>query len=235
MRIEFDVTGADRKALVTAMGEILEVKPKYLGTPTAAYAVDCFYISKSGAVEFDDRADSKEIENLLERLAERGFSVQRQEVVADDSKEADIVPHGETARLTVAIPLEAVNIDNLKKLLKAKGRLTKKALGIDRLPVKADNEKISFPWFSEADGDTARAYTHFISALCKMSREQKRITATEKVIDNEKYAFRCFLIRLGFIGNQYKTDRKILLKNLKGSSAFKNGARREINTNEISK
>ena len=40
---------------------------------------------------------------------------------------------------------------------------------------------------------------------------------------NEKYAFRCFLLRLGFIGEEYKVERKILLKNLTGSSAFKNG------------
>ena len=41
--------------------------------------------------------------------------------------------------------------------------------------------------------------------------------------ENEKYAFRCFLLRLGFIGEEYKVERKILLKNLTGSSAFKNG------------
>lgn len=42
-------------------------------------------------------------------------------------------------------------------------------------------------------------------------------------IDNDKYAFRCFLLRLGFIGSEYKTERKILLRNLTGSSAFRNG------------
>ena len=56
-----------------------------------------------------------------------------------------------------------------------------------------------------------------------MSRNAKRVTATEKPVDNEKYAFRCFLLRLGFIGSEYKAERKILLKNLSGSSAFKNG------------
>ena len=56
-----------------------------------------------------------------------------------------------------------------------------------------------------------------------MSRNQKRITATEKAVDNEKYTFRCFLLRLGFIGAEYKTERKILLRNLSGSSAFKSG------------
>ena len=85
------------------------------------------------------------------------------------------------------------------------------------------DDRVAFPWFSQVDADSAAAYTHFISALCEMSRNAKRVTATEKPVDNEKYAFRCFLLRLGFIGSEYKAERKILLKNLTGSSAFKNG------------
>ena len=50
----------------------------------------------------------------------------------------------------------------------------------------------------------------------------KRVTAKEKPVDNDKYAFRCFLLRLGFIGDEYKTDRKVLLQNLSGSTAFRN-------------
>lgn len=243
MRIEFHVTGADRKALVTAMGEILEVRPKYLGMPTAAYEVDYFRIDRNGTVEFDDRADSVEIENLLEQLAGRGFAGEGQEAATEAPKEmaendtvgTDTAPQDENVRLTVAMPLGSANIDNLKKLLEAKGSLIKKAFGIDELPVEIDGDKISFPWFSETDSGTAMACTDFISALCKMSKEQKHITATEKAVDNEKYAFRCFLLRLGFIGDEYKADRKILLKNLKGSSAFKSGARKEDDTDEISK
>ena len=242
MRIEFHVTGAGRRALVTAIGEILEVRPKYLGMPTAAYEVDYFRIDKNGTVEFDDRADSGEIENLLEQLAERGFAGEGQEAATDATKEtaendtagADTAPQDENVRLTVAMPLGSANIDNIKKMLEAKGSLIKKAFGIDELPVEVDGEKISFPWFSEMDSDTARACTNFISALCKMSREQKRITATEKAVDNEKYAFRCFLLRLGFIGDEYKSDRKILLRNLKGSSAFKSGTMKEADADEIS-
>lgn len=215
------------------MGEILEARPKYLGMPTAAYEVDYFRIDKNGTVEFDDRADSGEIENLLDRLAERGFTAAAKETV-ELSKETANEPQDATVGLTVAMPIESANIDNLKKLLEAKGSLIKKAFGIDELPVEVDEEKISFPWFSETDSDTARACTNFISALCKMSREQKRITATEKAVDNEKYAFRCFLLRLGFIGDEYKSDRKILLRNLKGSSAFKSGAKKEADPDEIS-
>ena len=79
-----------------------------------------------------------------------------------------------------------------------------------------------------------KAYTHFIAAICDMARNQKRVTAKEKPADNEKYAFRCFLLRLGFIGTEYKEERKILLKNLSGSSAFKNGERKEADGNELS-
>ena len=46
------------------------------------------------------------------------------------------------------------------------------------------------------------------------------------VHQNEKYAFRCFLLRLGFIGDEFKADRKILLSKLDGSAAFKSGAKK---------
>ena len=138
----------------------------------------------------------------------------------------------EPVGLTVTVPLDAVSVENLTKILEAKGSLIKKALGIDALPVEVGDTAVSFPWFSEApEADESKAYTDLISALCKMSREQKRITATEKAVDNEKYAFRCFLLRLGFIGEEYKTDRKVLLKNLTGSSAFKSGHRKEAGGN----
>ena len=236
MRIEFNVTGTERKALVTAIGKILEVRPKYLGMPTAAYKVDCFCIDKNGTVEFDEKVGSEKIEILLEQLAKQGFARVEQEAntsvlketMANDIAETDTTPQSENVGLTVAMPLESVNINNLTKLLVAKGSLIKKALGVDEIPVKTSEEKILFPWFSELDRDTTKAYTNFISALCKMSKEQKRITAKEKAVDNEKYAFRCFLLRLGFIGAEYKEERKILLKNLKGNSAFKNGAKKEI-------
>jgi len=81
MTINYNVTGTDRKALVTAMGEILDVKPKYMGMPTAAYEVDYFTVDRNGAVSFDDRADSEEIENLLEQLAERGFTAEPAEAL----------------------------------------------------------------------------------------------------------------------------------------------------------
>ena len=230
MRIEFQRTGAERKALVTAIGEILEVRPKYKGMPSAAYEIGYFTVTKEGTLEFDDRADSEEVENLLERLADRGIVAAPTEMAQAwlDAREAERSEKRETALqeanvgLTVEIPLEKVAVGNLTKLLDAKGNLIRKALGITDLRIELLEDRVAFPWFSQVDADSVAAYTHFISALCEMSRNAKRVTATEKPVENEKYAFRCFLLRLGFIGTEYKAERKILLRNLSGSTAFKN-------------
>ena len=199
--------------------------------PSAAYEIDYFTVTKNGTLEFDDRADSEEVENLLEQLADRGIVAAPAEMVQtwlnakveELSEKRETEPQAANVGLTVEIPLDKVAVGNLTKLLDAKGNLIRKALGITDLRIEVLEDRVAFPWFSQVDADSAAAYTHFISALCEMSRNAKRVTATEKPVDNEKYAFRCFLLRLGFIGSEYKAERKILLKNLTGSSAFKDG------------
>lgn len=229
MRVEFNRIGAERKALVTAISEILGTKAKYMGMPTAAYDFGGLILDKTGALEFEENIFPKDIETLLQKLAERGFTAENSEDSEKDeevSEEPEETLQSESVGLTIAVPLEKVKVGNLTNLLEAKGELIKKALGADDIRIEVDEEKVSFPWFSELpDADACTAYQNFIVALCKMSKEQKRINSTEKEVTNEKYAFRCFLLRLGFIGAKYKADRKILLKNLEGSAAFKNGAK----------
>ena len=58
--------------------------------------------------------------------------------------------------------------------------------------------------------------------LCAMAKEAKRVTAKEAEVESEKYAFRCFLLRLGFVGSECKAQRKLLMRRLSGSSAFRN-------------
>ena len=229
MRVEFNRTGAERKALVTAISEILHTKPKYMGMPTAAYDFGGLIVDKTGALEFEENIFPKDIKDLLQSLAEKGFTTENSkdlEQGKEVSEEPEETLQSESMGLTIAVPLEKVKVGNLTNLLKVKGELIKKALGADDIRIEVDDEKVSFPWFSELpDAYSCKAYQNFIVALCKMSKEQKRINSTEKEVENEKYAFRCFLLRLGFIGADFKTDRKILLKNLEGSAAFKNGAK----------
>ena len=216
MTINYNVTGPDRKKLVQTIAEILECDAKYLGVPSCAYQIDYFTVDKNGSLSFDDRTDGDEIEQLIEALCERGFKAEVET---------------EEIGLEIQMPkstLDAIALANLRKLLEAKGSLIKKALGVNALPITEESDKVCFPWFSgEPTADEVKAYSHFVSALCEMARNAKRVTAKEKETDNEKYAFRCFLLRLGFIGDMYKTERKILLRNLSGSSAFKSGSKKE--------
>ena len=243
MTINYNRTGADRKPLIAAIADITGAKAKYLGAPSFAYQVDYFTIDRNGAVTFDDRADSEEVENLIERLASMGFEAQ---IPAPDCEAEELPAEGAESEpapdsaaqggntLTIQMPADSFTpeaLNNLHSLIAAKGRLIRKALGADLLPLQVEADTVSFPWFSgELTSEEVKAYTHLITALCDMARNQKRITAKEKETDNDKYAFRCFLLRLGFIGAEYKTERKILLRNLTGNGAFKAGARREVSS-----
>lgn len=212
MKIDFNLKGAERKELVKAISRITGIKAEYQGTPSMSYQIGDFTITKDGALVYDDKIDAGE---LLNELAEAGF-----EGIADKSEGKEL-KEPEVNILAIEMPTDKVNTENLQKLLDAKGALIRKALGIDSLAFEIHEDRVAFPWFIDPAPDYALAYTQFIAAICKMSTEQKRITARVREVDNEKYAFRCFLLRLGFIGEEFKQSRKILLSNLDGSSAFK--------------
>jgi len=150
----------------------------------------------------------------------------REDFQGENGMQASDVPEpDEDIGLVVEMPRSSFTdtaLENLKRLVESKGTLIKKALGAETLELEITDDKVGFPWFEDGtDPDAVKAYTHFVATLCEMARVQKRVTAKEKETDNDKYAFRCFLLRLGFIGAEYKEERKILLRNLTGSSAFK--------------
>ena len=240
METRYNVTGEKRKEMVEVISGVVGMRAVYMRMPTCAYAISSITVSRDGTLAWDERTDSRTIEKVKEALAAAGFTAEETvetaqeggtaEETAEPENRAEMpetAPQEANVGLTVAMPRESFTdaaLENLRKLVDAKGSLIKKALAVDSLPIETDGEKVSFPWFAEGqDSESVKAYTHFIAAICDMARNQKRITAKEKPADNEKYAFRCFLLRLGFIGAEYKGERKILLKNLSGSSAFKNG------------
>ncbi|MCD7757906.1 MAG: virulence protein [Clostridiales bacterium] len=234
MEVRYNVTGPRRKELAHLIGSITGADVEYKRAPTFAYEIDFFTLTKDGMLIFSDRSDTEIVEEVLVGIADAGFDCEPNDA-ADGAEEPEEESEGSekseqdaNVGLTVAVPREKVDVDNLNRLLDAKGSLIKKALGVDALPVKVSEDTVSFPWFPDLpDADTAKAYTHLISALCELSVSQKRVTAKEKPVENEKYAFRCFLLRLGFIGPEYKGERKLLLRNLTGSSAFRSGSKRE--------
>ena len=261
MKIRFNVTGARRKALAKAVAEILGEDYRYLGVPTFAYAFDYFIIDREGTLIFDDRTDEGKIDELVSGLAEHGFEASVTAAQSHEGNEDAVTPQQEaekeqqtaeleaegsepsmaeddTLGLTIAMPWEGFDDaawQNLKNLVSSKEGLIKKALGVDALPMMFTPEKISFPWFeTQPDADVAKAAMELIAALCRTAKTQKRVTAKEREVANEKYAFRCFLLRLGFIGAEYKETRKTLLRNLSGNGAFRDGKKKEVADDAVS-
>lgn len=83
-------------------------------------------------------------------------------------------------------------------------------------------EQISFTGFPvPADQAHADAFNQLAAMMNNMALSQKRIQAKEVNTDNEKYAFRIWLLRLGMNGDAYKSTRKVLMENLGGHAAFR--------------
>ena len=230
MTITINALGAERKRLVKTIAEWLGEDVHYCGAPTFAYEIGRFTVEKSGSLTFSDMLDSEVVERLLEHIYDEGFDIDQSHTEEDDTDSTENVI-GDLSGISIQLPASEFTestLANLQAIIDAKGNLIKKALKAEALPINRLGDRIDFPWFRPyADPQEVQAYMHFVTALCEMARTQKRITAKEKEVDNEKYAFRCFLLRLGFIGEEFKAERKILLRNLTGSSAFKSGAKEE--------
>ena len=223
MVLHFNVKGESRKAMVTAIEKEIGGKARYLGVPSCAYEIGNYTVGRNGELEFGDFDDIDEVAPIVDAcVMATGITPAEWE----GNKDAEETEAEGVMELTVTIPFTKVNVGNLTSLLEAKGSLIKDALGITDLRFEMNEDSVSFPWFSKVEPEEAMTYTKFITAICEMTMKQKRITAKPKENENEKYAFRCFLLRLGFIGDEYKADRKLLLSKLNGSSAFKSEAKK---------
>ena len=238
MKIHYSITKEQRKKMVEIVGRTLGVQPIYCGAPTFAYRVGAFEITRDGSICFGDEVDEAEVERVRTALRGAGFAAEEEESEMTMAESEEDAATDDEDRLIVSIPrtfLTETGRRNLDALLASKGHLIQKAFNIKKAAYTLTDETIKFAWFhGKIAEDTVRAYTDFISKLCEMAQKQKRAVAKEKPTENEKYAFRCFLLRLGMIGDAYKMSRKILLQNLTGSSAFKCGHRREAASHEVS-
>lgn len=219
MQIEIELNGKSRKDLVVAIGEVLDVKPTYLGVPTFKYKIGNYEVDKEAALHYNEEVEGETAALLLEELKSQGFipNIPSSETGANVGDENKLVIEMPKADFTEQA------LVNLEKIISSKKDLIEKSLGTTDLKIIFTEDKVIFPWFKvDDDSEKIKAHTHFIAALCTMAKKQKRVISTQKEVKNEKYAFRCFLLRLGFIGDEFKAARKILLANLSGNSAFKN-------------
>lgn len=88
--------------------------------------------------------------------------------------------------------------------------------------LKITTEKVIFTGFPTApDHEHLTAFGHLAILMNQQALTQKRIQAKEVADENEKYALRIWLLRLGMNGPDFKETRKLLMENLSGHAAFR--------------
>lgn len=242
----YNVTGEKRKELVRAISEILGEDASYQRAPSFAFKIDGYTVNRDGLVTCPDTAVREEIDRLVDALKEKGFTPENvpedntPEIVSEDNA-PEITPDSSTESddnsFSVEMPRAGFSEEafgNLQKIIASKATLLKKSLETDSLEIETSEGKLIFPWFTlhGLDGE-ADAYTRLISALYSMAKNQKRVTAKERDSENDKYNMRLFLVRLGMIGEEYRTARRILLRNLTGNGSWKSGHAPERTANTV--
>ena len=287
----------DRKTVVKAIGDLLGIQPKYMKTPTFAFQIGEYTVTKQNTVVVEaSRADFKmlnqlasegliktnwercqQIELQLETPPTQGQQGQESETCESLLENQTLIAHednselhedtGSHKKVSIRLPLQdhsCVSLRNLLQLIYSKQQLINKALGgpgVFSIPdelIKLLEEKMpeniegflhmfskyvgergnvgidmktdsiiftELPFTQESD--LIKAYTDLVALMNKQAKEQKRVQTEPKEVENEKYYFRVWLIRLGFKGNEYKMSRKVLLRNLDGNIAFRTEAEKK--------
>jgi hypothetical protein len=215
------------------MRDVLQETTRYLGAPDFKFQVGAYTVDKNGTVLCPDGYNAAEVDMLMRELAHDGFIGERigePEKVAEPQKIE--TPKQETTspsldtwdRLSIEMPKDGMTLtamENLRRLVASKATLLKKALGTDSLLITEHADRIEFGWFRPTDDQTEiTAYYQLVQGLIELARTQKRVLAAERPVESDRYAFRCQLLRLGFIGPEFKDSRKVLLRNLSGSSSY---------------
>ena len=203
--------GSERKKLAAAVAEQLGTKATYAGAPTMAYiAGEGYTISREWALTGPNNRE------LIDALGQQGF------IPVEESYDNEEVQPKQPDRLTIEIPIgpefTGSKLANLEKLVASRAALLKKVLGAEALPIEQANEVLRFPWFPV--DNNAVVYGQLACALVRVATEAQRITARKKPAESEKFRMRTFLLRLGFIGDEFKQARKILTQGLSGNGSY---------------
>ena len=262
MKINYTVTGSDRKQLVSIISRETGIKATYKGMPSMAYCIDGITVEKDGTMTWDENTDAATMQQVIEAIAAAGF-----EGTGDkpQAAEAPAVQEAEPVELTVSMPMTrhtGASLRNLINLVYTRASLLNKAPGTgfrvdegltdalqdDACALTVESllqavaayedehgkaidgvtftpEEIGFTTLPEtAEPERLRAFTELVAMMNKQAIDQKRVQAKAVNEENEKYALRIWLTRLGMNGPEFKTTRKILMENLTGHVAFRTPA-----------
>ncbi|MDR3602079.1 MAG: virulence factor [Desulfosporosinus sp.] len=241
----FKVIGFERKQIASNIAEALGEEVKYQGPPTFAYLIAGWRVDRNGVVTSPEIEDNKILRTVLEALKTAGVIPEGNGTVTLPLNDHD----GNSLRNTVNIiwskqkliqkaldwqasiipaglvnAINAVPIDSLEEFAEAVNK------AIDAGAIEEDSQlefdlidkSISFSFFNAIlNIEEVLAYRTLCQLINEQGRKQKFSSTNQREVINEKYAFRVWLLKLGFIGEIFKTERKILLSKLDGDAAYR--------------
>ena len=237
MRIE--TNAANRKDVVKAVSAILGQPSRYLGVPTCAYQIGDCTIDRGGAVETGYEKTAEMVRaGLLEQglidtpqteIEETTVSLPVEGMTAEGLKNLIYLIHSKQYLINRAfaeevfrIPAELVEALGSAEIPDAETFLqTFQSHAEGCRGIGFQDGKITFTLPTADAPDMIKAFTHLTAAMVQQAKEQKRISPKETIEENEKYYMRIWLLRLGFGGKEGKEVRDLLMKKLKGHSAFR--------------
>ena len=243
MRIE--TNAANRKDVVKAVSGILGQPSKYMGVPTCSYQIGNCTIDRSGAVETEDEKTAELVRaGLLEQglietphteADETTVSLPVEGMSAEGLKNLVFLTHSKQYLINRAfaeevfqIPTELAETLGSTEIPDAETFLqTFQSHAEGCRGISFQDGKVTFTLPTADAPDMIKAFTHLAAAMVQQAKEQKRISPKETIEENEKYYMRIWLLRLGFGGAEGKEIRDLLMKKLKGNSAFRTEANKQ--------
>lgn len=229
----------DRKEIVKIMSEHFRVKAKYMGAPSFAYQITAaegvtYIIDREGKIKNSEGIEF-ELENILKGIQAEETTTQefcfsmdghtgvtlRNLVNMINSKQS-IIKKVFNFNSDI-VTTEFVEEINKQKLVTIEDFETAVySIGTEKAPgIGFDFQKKNIYFDFIKTYEDADAAIQFVKALNESAKKLKQSSPKPTETDNEKFTFRTFLVRIGFVGNDYKRTRQVLLKNLEGNGAFR--------------
>ncbi len=223
----FKASGVERKQIASVIAEALGEEVKYLGPPTFAYRIAGWTIDRSGVVTSPEIEDNEIFRTVLEALKTAGVTADGNGTITISlndhngnslrntinliwSKQsliqkaldwhAPIIPNG------LVNAINAVPIDSLEEFAEVINKAIDAGTIEEESQLEFDivDKTISFSFFNASlNSEEVLAFITFCQRINEQGMKQKFSSTRQRESTNDRYSFRCYLLKLGFIGEEY--------------------------------
>lgn len=223
--------GWKRKTLAEELGRILGLPVHYTGTPSMAYEIGDYTVTREATLGVPGLMPTE----IRQALTAAGVHIDAQtwDPVDDEPQPPTPDPgfNPDGFGLQIRIPsadFTEHDCDKLTALMAAYGPLIGRALGLAHpatVTFEDDpehGEVAVFNWFDTIEHvQDSLAAQALAAAVARFARQARRIRTSPPQDDNDRFAMRTFLNRLGFTGPEHAATRKALTCRLSGNGAWR--------------